>query len=471
MMIRALPVCALLLALPLLARAGEPSAAKETIIRLKVPAAAAPRPALRYPLLPEMSELEPGNAILGYTKCFMEQGNFFSSQEEKKREKWLEMPLKDLPLDELRAAGIRKESSLFRRADHAARLEHADWQTLLPLRGEGYSLLIPEVAQSRSLARVLALRLRVDVADRDFDDAFVTTRTLLAMARHLGEHPTLIGELVGISFVNLTVTPLEEMLQQPGCPNLYWSLTDLPEPLIGIRLGLQAERMVFETIGGLKSRQPMTEAQLKHAVDQIDAMLRPTSAENRKVSGPVRDPRGWITAQAGDEAKVRAARERLVASGLPEDRVRRFPALQVVLLDDKLTADLQFDELKKALMLPYWQAEKTIQAAQPSKGARENLFAEFVPAVLKVRHAQVRMQQRIALLRCVEALRLYAADNDGRLPARLEDLNVPMPVDPVTGKVFRYSVDGATATIRGTPPMGMEKMAPYNVRYEVTIAN
>lgn len=77
--------------------------------------------------------------------------------------------------------------------------------------------------------------------------------------------------------------------------------------------------------------------------------------------------------------------------------------------------------------------------------------------------------QRIALLRCVEGLRLYAAGHDGRLPEKLADVPLPLPVDPVTGKPFGYQLDGVTALLRGTSPKGMEKNPAYNVRYEVTI--
>ena len=38
---------------------------------------------------------------------------------------------------------------------------------------------------------------------------------------------------------------------------------------------------------------------------------------------------------------------------------------------------------------------------------------------------------------------MYAAANDGRLPADLADTPVPAPIDPVTGKAFQYrTVDG-----------------------------
>ena len=49
----------------------------ETVIRLRVQARAAPRPALRYQLLPELREMNPGNPIQEYMRCFMQQTNFF----------------------------------------------------------------------------------------------------------------------------------------------------------------------------------------------------------------------------------------------------------------------------------------------------------------------------------------------------------------------------------------------------------
>jgi hypothetical protein len=79
-----------------------------------------------------------------------------------------------------------------------------------------------------------------------------------------------------------------------------------------------------------------------------------------------------------------------------------------------------------------------------------------------VKRAQARLDQRIALLRCVEALRIYAAEQDGKLPAKLDDIPLPLPVDPATGKPFAYKVEGKTAHLHGEP-LGVE------VRYEVTI--
>jgi hypothetical protein len=68
-----------------------------------------------------------------------------------------------------------------------------------------------------------------------------------------------------------------------------------------------------------------------------------------------------------------------------------------------------------------------------------------------VKAALVRLEQRIAMLRAVEAIRLDAATNGGKLPASLGDLSVPVPADPVSGKPFAYKLDGMTAVLEGKP--------------------
>src|SRR5262249_34840785 len=164
---------------------------------------------------------------------------------------------------------------------------------------------------------------------------------------------------------------------------------------------------------------------------------------------------------------VGAARRRLVEYGLAEERVQKFPPDQVLLLDEKREFEVRRDDIMKLMNLPLWQSEALLAQLKPAK--EEALFEDFVPAMMKVRQAQGRLDQRVALLRHVEALRLYAAEHDGKLPAKLDDIPVPLPSDPFTGKPFRYEVDGATAHLRGSPPRGGEQNPAFNVHYELTI--
>jgi hypothetical protein len=467
---RPLTLCALLCALPSAGQAEDAAPGDapptETVVRLRVQPMAAPTPVLRYQLLPEMRELSPGNPIQGYLVCFMEQNHFYYDKTEvDNREKWQTAPLKDLPLKELHDyGGIR-----LRGADYAARLDKPDWQILLPLRRDGFYTLLPDVQQMRKLAAALKVRFRSEIAERRFDDALGTAKTMFAMARHLGEHPTFIGDLVAVAVGSLAIGPVDEMIQQPGCPNLYWALTDLPAPFIDLRQGRLGERDWAEVeFRQLDDKAPMSDAQVKQFLDRIRTLAE-ADKESQNTGFIKGDPAEWVAAQAKNEERVRASRMRLIESGLAEDRVKQLPAQQVILLDEKLDYEIQRDRVLAMTAVPYWEAEKVLAAGNEKLQKGERLFPLW-PALIKVRQAAARLDQRLALLRCVEALRIHAAENDGKLPAKLDDVKLPLPVDPITGKPFSYQLDGDTATLHGTPPAGREKEAQFNVRYEVTIS-
>src|SRR4051812_43734820 len=160
-MLRTVLCCASLTFVAFPCRADEPAATPETLIRLTVQPAAVPSPALRYQLLPELKEMNPGNPIQNYLKCFAEQQKFFFDKEAfERREKLLAMPLKELPAGELLEYG----GLALRQADWAARLDNPDWQMLLNLKAEGIYLMIPDVQELRALPPALKVRMRAEVA-------------------------------------------------------------------------------------------------------------------------------------------------------------------------------------------------------------------------------------------------------------------------------------------------------------------
>ena len=145
----------------------------------------------------------------------------------------------------------------------------------------------------------------------------------------------------------------------------------------------------------------------------------------------------------------------------------RFPTEQVMLLDMFREYEVRRDEEMKLMNLPTWQVEAMIRQ---TRSAREpTLFDDVLIATQKVRRAQGRLEQRIALLRHVEALRLYAAVHDGKWPEKLSDIEVPLPVDPFTGKPFLYRIEDGIVHLRGSPPHGEEKNPPYNIHYQITL--
>jgi hypothetical protein len=436
---RMLLSCTLLALFPLPCRAEQTVTSTETVIRLTVQPMAAPKPALRYLLLPELKEMNPGNPIPNYLKCTLDQDASAETE------------------------NISKAALL--QVDRAARLDKPDWQILLKIKTDGIDLQIPGVPKLRALVAALQIRIREEIAQGRFDDALRTSKTMFAMSRHMSEHPSIIGDLVGHAFAFLAIGPLEEMLEQPGCPNLYWALTTLPNPLVPLDKGMEGERvMILSEFRDLDDTAPMSKEQLKKFLAHLDKLIGLIGVGKK---GEKPTPKAWLTARNRDEALVRAARNRLVELGLPEERLLRFPADQVILLDEKREYEARRDDVMKLMNLPAWEIEALL--GQTKKAREPALFDMLIPVLEKLRLAQGRLEQRIALLRHVEALRLHAAAHDGKWPEKLSDVAVPLPVDPFTGKPFLYTVEGAVAHLRGSPPAIYKKWPFFNIHYELAI--
>ena len=96
------------------------------------------------------------------------------------------------------------------------------------------------------------------------------------------------------------------------------------------------------------------------------------------------------------------------------------------------------------------------------------LASFLMPALKNIYFASGRVDRRLALLQVVEALRIYAAD-EGKLPDGLEDIHaVPIPIDPVTGKAFQYTLEGNRVILYAPPPSGETASDNNAVRYELT---
>src|SRR5438132_4597817 len=411
-------VVTILVAPPVDSRAGE------TAARLNVQPMAAPKPALKYVLLPEVREMNPGNAAQWYVRCFQEQRNFFfSKQANAARARYRALSLAELRKENLRQYG----GFALTQADWAARLATVDWEVLQRVQTEGLDLLLPELGPIEILATALQVRLRGQVAGQHFDEAVGTAKTMFALARHLGEYPAGAANRIGLSTAQLALDTLEEMLQQPGCPNLYWALTDLPCPLVDLRRGLQGDSaLVAAELRPLRDDAPMTEADVEKVVSRLSGAL---GFAREQAGQSLQNLRARLRARVKDPERVRAARRRLIDAGSTEglvplvqaillhywdgskkiyaDQVLSFRPAQVVLLDEKRAYEIGRDEALKLLGLAPWQID-VLTSGGGTEREGEALFADLVPQVIKLRRQQAGLEQRIGLLRHVEALRLYA---------------------------------------------------------------
>ncbi|MBA4187107.1 MAG: hypothetical protein C0467_03730 [Planctomycetaceae bacterium] len=429
------------------------------IIPLTVDATATPRPALKYRLLPELRELQTGNQIQAFYKCFFEQNYLFHNKESTdNQQKWMDAPLKEL-------AGVKElvgyGGTAAKQANYAARLDAVDWQITNQAKAEGVYLLLPDVQQMRSLATVLKVRVRGEIARGEFDNAIQTLQTMFALGRIFNDHPTLIGHLVGIAITSSALAEVEEFVQEPGAPNLFWALTDLPTPFIDLRKGSQGEKLLvskeFEILGKGTS---VEDRELKALLKRFDPLVGLSNGGKFDMK-----PSVWYAVRAEDKAEVTAARDRLSKLNPKPAELDKFSTLQTILADDFSQYEVDLDEFVKWSNLPFWQLPADFATQKRAAGP----FGELLPAWYKVMLAKVRLQQHFALIVVGESIRAYAAVNSGKLPGSLDAVKLPLPVDPVTGKPFAYEVKDDKAVLSATPPADQIKNPAHNRVYEITI--
>jgi hypothetical protein len=294
------------------------------------------------------------------------------------------------------------------------------------------------------------------------------------MAKHANQADTLISALVGTAIAQLMTDQATELSQIPGAPNLYWALTDLPRPLINLREAMQAERLMVNALFPLQESgvdvrtTPLSIQQFQERLEHFMGTPPYQRTEFRLfLIG--------VTAKAYPEAK-----RFLLSQGLAAETVEAMPHVQVVFLFSLAEYDRLFDEMLKWQGVPYWQARAGLEKAE--QGLKQERVKEgelerlplaglFLPAVRKVFFATTRIDRKIAALRCIEAIRLYGAGHDGKLPGALSEITeVPIPIDPVTGKEFEYRVEEGKAVLAAPPPSGEKPGSGNYLKYELTLA-
>jgi hypothetical protein len=79
-----------------------------------------------------------------------------------------------------------------------------------------------------------------------------------------------------------------------------------------------------------------------------------------------------------------------------------------------------------------------------------------------------RLDRHIAMLQCIEALRLHAGAHDGKFPKELSDVtDISIPDDPVTKKQFAYHRTGVKAVLEAPAPKGAD--VKDAMRYELNL--
>ena len=421
---------------------------------------AEPRPAFEYRLFPLASERKDGNAVPIYLRLNFERNDAERRDWTETPKKWNAMPIDKIPLAE---AGdfLNRYKNFLRQFELGSRRKTAEWNYTLD-EGDLISILLPDAQMMRGYVPMMVLKVRVALAQGDYAAAAHWLETGFAFSRHVGNGPFLINYLVGVACANEFASCLLDFVERPDAPDLYWSLTALPRPLMDMRDATELEyrflELQFPDLGDVdKPRAP----------EQWDMVLKKVRSQYRLIVGLGGESGVPSSKQAAGEGPdepaaqspdLAAARKYLVEHDkLTADKVAAMPAAQALVLYLVGTYHAFRDDSFKAAYLPFpesrrvfAEAEARRRAAPDSEGKR---FADaLLPAIEKVRAAQVRLERKIAALRVIEALRLHAA-HEGALPDKLTAVTiVPMPDDPGTGKPFEYQRDGDAATLISRVP-------------------
>lgn len=447
-------------------RQGEP-------IPLTLHPAALPEPSLKYRLLPDRAELVPGNAATIYYRSeamFVENRYLLDDIQEDHWDRWFITPIKDLPQSEVEAK-LGPARNFLHEIEVATHYRRCDWE--VDSRSEGVGLFTPDLRGFRRAALLLGVRARHDMARGHFPEALQSLQTGYALARHLGAGPSFNHVLVAEVAANLMNYQVEDLIQRPGAPNLYWSLAVLPRPYFDIGPAVEDEGTVLErTWPWLKRLEegPMSGDEVRAAREKVRKTL-----ERYNITPPDAE-------KAVQEAYPEAKRA-LLAQGVSVKEADAMPPFQVVALDAARQYRRSWQEYTKWFQLPGgWREPGYRKAAERYRGAVTRLDRLFFGGLIhalgigdpdtlnKVYTSMDQIERNIAALRCLEALRLYAAGHGGKLPAALSDITeVPVPPDPITGKPFTYEAHGDHARLSAAAPTDEPPPALQKLVYDVTL--
>jgi hypothetical protein len=409
-----------------------------------------PLPAMRYELLVDPIDQQSGNAADYYRDVFQQM----TPDLKEETYKAYEAAEKDgaEALNSMETALAPKTQALLDLLEKASRQDHCDWNS--HIREHGLTTRLPYLNGTRIAARMALAQAVWKIHQGKTTDALAKLRVCFELGQNSASEPLLVNALVAEQIHIMTVRGLIELMNHPAAPNLYWALATLPRPLLSARRPLEGERLaLFATIPLLvKARTGELSA------DEWRAVFKSLADVSAKMSTAQR-----VTEQAMLEAAMPLlpdaqdyyAKTRRLAIG----EVAKIEPVKVigVYLFEQYQA--QLDDLYKLVELPrpllfakmqaYGDVLKVTINDHP-----ENPFLALMPSLSgRVSEMTMGIDRPIAALTAVEAIRSYAAINQGKLPAALSDIfDTPAPDNPRTGKPFEYSLQGETATLSDSGP-------------------
>ena len=470
-------LCAVVL--PCAVVCGQGNGDGPTVVKMTVTASAIRKPALEWMLLPEPREVQAGNAAVQYGMA----GDVYLSQRPAGKELQEQGDLIDKliagPLGGMDVAAAQKivehDRAVLGQLRDGARRESCSWQ--LNLRQEGVFTLLPYLGPMRQMCRVLAVAIRLDIKNHQWEGAQDKLQTGYGIARQLAHGQTIVESLVAAAIAGQMNNCVKDWIAEPGSPNVFWGLAEMPAPITPLQPGIAGERSFIQfdlpewtELERGKGTPELLAGMVGHFMHIADGGFGTNPAGADRQRGVFEDPLLAATGLAVIEYPQ--AKRFLIERGATAEDVEKRSVAAVVGEFITRSYEETSDELFKWALLPADQAvmgmgeANKMLAELPANSAPNMLARWFLPALNRAVVNATKPDRQLRVMRIVEGVRDYAAVHHG-LPGSLEELGLPVAEDPVTGRAFGFSREGEMVVITGAAPAGAG--GAEGVRWEISL--
>lgn len=394
-------------------------------------------------LFPSAALMRPGDAAPIFLRINSENMAWRKAVTQLNLAECLDMNLQNLNVEEIEKTQsfiIRSEMRrlVFRRT--------AGWQYPI-FEAPLFSILLPDVQESCSYTRAMATFARVAILKGDLPQAEEWLLYSTGLARHVGEIPFAIVQMVRAAQTNDALNVTEELIQHPSSSNYYWDLTSIPSPTASIRECATFESAGWEnTIFALKNLDALNlEEQWIALAQEIQKYLRELSPTK--------------SASLLDAAWIQHARKQL-ATALPDaaNRLNQMFDAEISVRYWWIRTQHYTHQIRALAMLKPHQAIerlRNLETAGLVVAENEAVVDMGIDTLTISMLLQLTiLEQHIEMLRAIESIRDWSAKNGGKLPKNLDKLDLPIARDPLSDQPFEWNLseDGKQGILRGVIP-------------------
>ena len=283
------------------------------------------------------------------------------------------------------------------------------------------------------------------MARGDFDGSIDTIQTGMSLARHVARGETLVNGFIGIAIAGIMLESVQELIAQPGSPNLYWALSTLPSPLIDLRPGFEAEQYALYW-----TEPKWLHPELMHGDE--DFWRGEVERLWRYLVGFMDDAKEKTSLAAHVVRGYPSAKKRLLDRGFKSDEVESMPVAKAIMIDVlhqyNCNRDAQLAVVQQALLDPTRIPQLTkVDLHQHPESLPVSMAMGVETYSSLITEPVLSTRRKVAILQVIEAIRMHAAET-GKLPSRLNDItSVIIPNDPSTNQPFSYELNNDVAVI------------------------